>query len=327
MRAARGNSGPIDMSEQDRQPPLEYSNAAHPVAAPLEDQQALLQSHLLTGRTWRGLIALALLFGVVNLSSYALMESPLVFCYFGIIAAQPFVLSAWLAWGGGSFLKRFALHWEVAYALAITLLIGAILTEEEGFGNRSIREDFKNFLLSLPLLGLWVQLPFWAARVGFGWRLVDEYGDNEPHQPLAIRDVMAGTVIVGVSLAAAKLAEGMERSTEGWIEWAILASIMAGISLIFVLPVAAWLLRRRRVPLGLLLTAIYAALAVAVTWTVFCVAFRNLWFGAWWTMITLGVTIFSFAATLAAAALATRAAGFRLGTGRRASDHQRNGTT
>lgn len=325
LLAARGNLGEIIMSEHKRHQQLDDPSAVRPAVAPLEEPAAVLPLDVLAGPTWLGLIGLALLFGLVNVSVFALMENirqrdlaaPIVYCCFGVIAAQPCVLSAWLAWGGGSFWKRLALHWGAAYGLAFVWLIGAILTE--GPTDREVREALEIVPFSLPLLGLAVQLPLWAARVGSGWRLVDGCADNAPPRPLAIRDLMVGTVIVAVSLAAAKLAKGMNRGSEGWIVWAILASSVAGVSLIAVLPISAWFLRQRRLLMGIVLTAIYAALTVAVTWVVMYVVERNFFRVNWWDMLGIGVMIQSFAATLAAAALAARAMGYRLHTRREAN--------
>lgn len=306
------------MSDHELQQQLEYLHAAGPAQGTRQDHPARLALVWLVSPTWLGLFGLALLFGLVNVSVFVLMEyihkrdlaAPIVYCCFGVIAAQPCVLSAWLAWGGGPFWKRLALHWGAAYGLAIVWLIGAVLSE--GPGDRDVREPLEIVPFSLPLLGLAVQLPLWAARVGFGWRLVDRCADEVLPPPLAIRDLMIGTVIVAVSLAAAKLTKGMDRGSDGWIAWAILASSVAGISLIAVLPISAWLLRQRRLLMGIVLTAIYAALAVAVTWIVMYVIDRNVFRVNWWDMVGIGVMIQSFAATLAAACLAARAAGLRL---------------
>jgi hypothetical protein len=306
------------MPERKRHQQLIFPSAASPAVAPLQEPATQFPRAVLAGPTWLGLIGLALLFGLVNGSVFVLMEyiqkrdlaAPIVYCCFGVIAAQPCVLSAWLAWGGGSFWKRMVLHWTAAYGLAMVWLIGAILSE--GLGDRDVREPLEIVPFSLPLLGLAVQLPLWIARQGFGWRLIDACADDAPPKPLAIRDLMVGTVIVAVSLAAAKLAKGMDRGSDGWVVWAILASSVAGVSLIAVLPIGAWLLRPRRMLVGIVLTAVYAALAVAVTWTVMYVVDRGFTRVNWWDMLGIGVMIQSFAATLAAACLAARAAGFGL---------------
>ncbi|HEX5104670.1 MAG TPA: hypothetical protein VFV87_12705 [Pirellulaceae bacterium] len=309
------------MSEHERQQQLEYPYTARPAAGALEEDSGTLPLDWLAGPTWLGLIGVAILFALANLTIFALMENissrdlaaPLVYWLFGAIAAQPAVLSAWLVWGSGSFWKRLALHWGAAYGLAILWLIGAVAAEGPRDGD--IRNALEIVPFSLPLLGLAIQLPLWAARMGFGWRLVDSCADDPRPRPLAIRDLMVGTVIVAVSLAAAKLAEGMDRGLEGWLVWAILAPSVAGISLIAVLPVAAWILRQRNLVMGMVLTAVYAAIAVAVTWVVMYVIERNFFWVNWRDMLGLAVTIFSFAATLAVAALAARVAGFRLATG------------
>jgi hypothetical protein len=123
MLADRSNQGQRIMSEHQRPEQLEIPYAAHPAAAPASPRKKPADAlPLVAGPTWLGLIVLALLFGLVNVSVFALMENirqrdllaPIVYCCFGVIAAQPCVLWAWLAWGGGSFWRRLALHWGAA---------------------------------------------------------------------------------------------------------------------------------------------------------------------------------------------------------------------
>ena len=129
---------------------------------------------------------------------------------------------------------------------------------------------------------------------------------------MGTRDLMLGTVIVAVSLALSRLAEGMNHSSEGWLVWAILAPSVAGISLVSVLPVAVWLLRMWNPALGLICIPVQTTIAILVTITIIAVSEPRIRLEEVFLIATI---IVGFAAALTAAALAARVAGFRLQIG------------
>jgi hypothetical protein len=155
--------------------------------------------------TWLALLGLAALFALVNLSIFPLIEAfdddaLFIICgCVGVMLAEGFVLAVWLVWGGGSFLKRFVLHWAAVLLLGAIWLVGAIAAE--GVRDGDIRDALEVIPFSLPLASLTIQLPLWIVRLYFGWRLVDECADAAPIRPLAIRDLMIGTVVAALSLA------------------------------------------------------------------------------------------------------------------------------
>jgi hypothetical protein len=303
------------MSPPESRPQLEYPYAARP-AAPFQPL-APPAAGTAFGPSWIGLIGLAALFVIVNFSVIPLIElidddSFIVVGCMGVMLAEGFVLAAWLVWGGGSFLLRLVRHWALALLLGAIWLLGALVAE--GARDRHIRDVLENVPVSLPLASLAIQIPLWIARLYFGWRLVDECADPAPARPLAIRDFMFGTVIVAVSLAAARLAEEMLRhSSEGWLMWAVLVPSLAGISLVSVLPVAVWLLRMRDLSIGLICVPIQTTIAILVTVIIIAMVEPRVRLEE---VLIIATIIVSFAATLSLAALAARAAGFSLKTDR-----------
>jgi hypothetical protein len=266
--------------------------------------------------TWLGLIGLSVLFAIANFSVFPLMEiidddSFIVVGCVGTMLAEGFVLAAWLVWGSGQFLLRFVLHWGAALLLGAIWLVGAIAAEGPRDGD--IRDALEVIPFSLPLASLAIQIPLWTSRLYFGWQLVDACADSTPAPPLAIRDLMLGTVIVALSLASARLAEGiLDEGSEGWVVWAVLVPSLAGISLVSMLPVAVWLLRMRDLSIGLVCIPIQTLLAIVVTVTIVAMNERiNVK-----EVFAFATIIISFAATLSLAALAARAAGFSLKTDR-----------
>ena len=305
------------MSNPQPQPQLEYPYATRP-AARLPDEHFGPTIPWPLNPTWFALIGVAAVFVAANLFLTPLIEvfdddlpgAVLSFGNAGIVFAECFVLAAWLAWGGGSFLWRLAIHWTAALALGGVSLIGAMVTA--GASGGDIRDVLEVVPFSLPLFSLAIQLPLWIARFYFGWRLVDRCSDAEPVRPLGTRDFMLGTVIVAVSLALARLAEGMDRNSDGWVAWAILAPSLAGISLVSVLPVAVWMLRMKSPAIGLICIPIQTMIAIVVTVTIIAMNEPRVRLEE---VIIISIIVASFAAALTAAALAARAAGFRLAIG------------
>jgi hypothetical protein len=302
------------MSPSDPQPQLEYPYIARS-AQPAETRQPAVLPFP-SGPTWLALSGVAMVFVLANFAVVPLIElfddAFVVFWCVGIMLAEGFILAAWLVWGGGLFLQRLALHWLAAFLLGLAWLAGAVVTE--GVRDGDIRAVLEVVPFSLPLVSLAIQLPLWIARLYFGWQIVDACAESAPARPLAIRDLMFGMVVVAVSLALARLAEGMNRSSDGWLVWAILIPSLAGISLVSVLPVAVWLLCLRNVAVGLIAIPIHTTIAIVVTVVIMSMTERiNLR-----EVFAIATVVASFAATLAAAALAARAAGFRLEVGRNA---------
>jgi hypothetical protein len=305
------------MTPADSPPQLEYPYASRSADRPLAEPLPKAPIPLPIGPTWLALVGVTVVFLAANFIVVPLTEvfdqndlgAVLVFYCLGISAAEGFVLAAWLVWGGGSFLSRLTLHWGAVAALGAAWLIGAILAEGPRDGD--IRDALEVVPFSLPLFSLAIQVPLWVARHCFGWRLVDTCSDNVPPRPLAIRDLMAGTVIVALSFALARLAEGMDE--EGWLVWAILGLSVAGICLVSVLPVAYWMLRAKSLAIGLVCVPVQAAVAIFITLIVLLIFDARMRLEEFFQF---AVVVVSFATTLTAAALAARLAGFRLEIGR-----------
>jgi hypothetical protein len=317
------------MSPPQSQPQLEYpyaarppvaAPAAHVAAAPAAASKPIAPAVTwpALGPTWLPLLCVALAFLLANFLVVPLMDWIdddffLIFWCAGVMLAEGFVLAAWLVWSDRPFFQRLCLHWIAAALLNFTWLLGAIVTE--GVRDGDIRDALEVIPFSLPLFSLAIQLPLWIARYYFGWRLVDGCADPVAARPMGTRDLMLGTVIVAVSLALARLAEGMDDSSEGWLVWAILAPSVAGISLVSVLPVAVWLLRMQNPAIGLICIPVQTMIAILVTITIIAINERI----RLQEVVFIATIICGFAAALTAAALAARAAGLRLEIGRNAA--------
>ena len=113
-------------------------------------------------------------------------------------------------------------------------------------------------------MSLAAQLPLWPLRTHFGWRV--ERLDDPPvvdqclalsaaRQPLAIRDLLIGTVVTAVALAGIRGVAALTDMNEGngqldlgyWLGWGMAVLITAAISLLGFLP-AMWLMLRGSEP-------------------------------------------------------------------------------
>ena len=243
-----------------------------------------------------------------------------VYMCFGVIGAQGVVAAVALAWTSGPFLVRFVGHWS-AVALAVAVW-AAGLCASVGFDPRRMpgfdERGIWMVLWIFPILSLSIQLPLWLVRQYFGWRLVQrEHGlASIAGEALSIRDLFIGTLIVGFAMMAARVADWLEPAPGIWIGLGIATAIIMAVTAISALPIGMWLLKWSNWQLGMALVAAEAILAAAIT---FGITYS---FGAIRSTTNLSelfglvVVIGSYAAMLSAAALAARAAGYRLEIGR-----------
>ncbi len=135
--------------------------------------------------------------------------------------------------------------------------------------------------------------------------------------PLSIRDLMAATVVVAVSLALARLAPSPDGKPIGML-WAILFAAAATVSTLTLLPVSPLLMCTPRFARGVLFASLYAAFWIALPWLIVLVAWSRGLFTPPPLPVLLGLTclILSFTATAILAAATTRSRGYRLISGR-----------
>jgi hypothetical protein len=303
------------MTTSTPQPQSEYPYRSQPALQPGVEPLQLAALKWPLGPSWFPLLMFALVVTGANLAVVPLIDVfntrslGLIFpiTCLGVMLAEGFILAAWLVWGAGSFFKRLLIHWAAVAWLALAWLLGAIL--DDGFSGE-VRDGLENVPFVLPLLSVAIQLPLWIARYYFGWRLIDRCGDPSPEKPLGIRDLLVATSIVAVSLALIRLPEDWA-GEDAWMAWGIIVPALAGISLVSVLPVAVWMLHVRNLAIGLVCIPVQTTIAIVVTLIVVAMMERIVLGQA----LVTGALVVGFAATLSVAALAARAAGYRLQIG------------
>lgn len=194
---------------------------------------------------------------------------PGVFCMLalaGSIGAQASLLAILVVYGGGPLWQRWVWHWGLAAIALIAWCAGYTLA----FSNQNWAgidgEVFLAAVTGLPLLALACQAPHWLLRIYFRWRIQssEESFAAEPPRPLAIRDFLAGTVIVALTMAAIRL--GKPTSIDDmayWAGWSIGSGAAAAMTLAMIVPVLVFMLGLRDWRWGAMGAVLVAAIASA----------------------------------------------------------------
>ncbi len=241
----------------------------------------------------------------------------------GCVLAQGCLLAAWVAWGGGPFLRRLAAHWIVAASLYLVWLVGFGLAVAL-FG-RIPPQIAAIVALGVPLVSLAAQFPLWVMRQWFGWRLVREEADPTQPSPLpfpeterlTIRDLMLATLVVAVTLALARLAPSPDAG-EMWPVWGFASTVACVISSISLLPAGVILLRQRPLSRSLAWSSLYALALISLIWVAVALKYRFAPGMLFPRAVYIGLSslMFTFAATLTLTAAIARDRGYRLASRR-----------
>ena len=237
--------------------------------------------------------------------------SPLLFCAVGCTLAQGSLLAAWLVLLEGPFWRRLVWHWCLALGLWLVWFVGLALAAPSP---REIVDIGFTVACITPLISLGAQLPIWATRHFFGWRLAHLAADAPPAKvsQLSIRDLLFATLVVAVTFAAARLAPAL-RENEFWIAIIVGLTIASIISTIAILPAAAMLLRPRPFRHALALTGGYTFTLIGLHWLV--VGFVR-WYGGPLPPavlhVGLSLLMLSYCGTCCLAAYVARQGGFYL---------------
>jgi hypothetical protein len=192
-----------------------------------------------------GLGGLVVVACIVNFLAFPILRGadgtwPLVAMVVGYFCAQFGLATMYLVWGTEPFHIRLVKHWGVALGLFGSWAIGFALAVADQVNE--ILQIWGVALCSLPLFSLASQLPLWPLRIYLGWRI--ERSGGAAHgtaNALSIRDMILGTVVTAVTLAALRLVPGLTgfavpREPEIWMVWAIWGLSIAGASTVALIP-------------------------------------------------------------------------------------------
>jgi len=199
-------------------------------------------------------IACLTLFSIANVFTIPLMSGSrntaiLLLICFGAIGAQAGLVSLWFVFAPIRTTTR------MLTGIAATL----VLFEAWAIGETNYRlfffylhDDVTTAFLWLPLLLLAVQMPMWAAKYWFRWRIVNwtHSARRQASRSMGIRDLMIGTGATAICLALAKHASDGE-GDEAFIGLAIAMPVVVLISSLTTIPATAATLRSRRLCVAL----------------------------------------------------------------------------
>ena len=175
---------------------------------------------------------------------------PGLFCVLAIagsIAAQASLLAILMVYGAGPLWRRLLWHWGLALIAVLGWCVGFTLI----FAGRRGATDAQTFVavvLGLPLIALACQAPHWLLRIYFQWRIEGPQPEAiaQPLRPLAIRDFLIGTVVVGLTMASVRLGKPAQvDDAVYWIAWSIGGAAAAVSTLLLALPALAFVLGPR----------------------------------------------------------------------------------
>lgn len=155
----------------------------------------------------------------------------------GIIAAEFILFAAALVWWPDRFVWRLAAHWLLALGLLACWSLGFIVLCSLHHENPA--DELRAILMEIPMICLAVQAPLWCLKIYGGWSLVDaSLPVSSPAAHFSIRDILLGTGIVAVSLAAlrAMFDKPSEFGEHFWLGWAIAGGCIALASFLTVAP-------------------------------------------------------------------------------------------
>jgi hypothetical protein len=180
---------------------------------------------------------LALLYALVNLFAFQIVQWLSVGFpreYFRLrfwgniavafMASEVVVLSMVLVFAPLPFIRRLALYWGAGTLLITCWLVG-IGIAPAALPSRLTGEEIA---VALPLAALVCQAPLWALRLCFGWRwqrISDTLADREVRWSL--RDLLAGTAVVALSLSLARLVAQDRILFMHWVQFSAYGSFFS----------------------------------------------------------------------------------------------------
>lgn len=234
----------------------------------------------------------------------------------GVLTSWPFWFRMPLSFSLGTLL--FGL-WTIGFSMSMTI---------RGEGEfSSVGRDWTVAAFCFPLILLAIQTPLWFTRTLANWT-ISRKEESPDRQPLTIRDMLAGTVLIAVVLAGAQFARQLYTpivvsEAEFWIMVGGAAAACFGMSLLSIPPVVLATLRPAKASIGMVVLGAYALVALAIAVVIIAVADRM---PSVWEVTGLLITVSTFVVAASAPLLIARQLGWRLKWGHPPAEPSRSST-
>jgi MFS family permease len=278
----------------------------------------------------------ALLFPVVRLMRPGPLLTPslgLGMALVGSMGAQTALLAVLTVWGPGPLWMR----WIWITGLAATAFsawyagFAASFADMFGRGRFPVAEVFAS-LAGLPLLILVCQSGLWFAKIYLGWQIEGETDaplpeprdqgtpniaspEQERTPPLAIRDMILGTLIVAVCLSAVRMSRPASLTDLGYWQLCAIIGGIAAVASLLILAIVYLTLAPRHVWLVVVLLAVLAAVLASLA-TVLVIATSPPGMSDPLVATMMGSLVAGFFLVLAGTLGVSRGMGYRLVTSR-----------
>jgi hypothetical protein len=278
----------------------------------------------------------ALLFPIVRLLRPGPFLTPsmaLGMALVGSMGAQTALLAVLTVWGPGPLWMR----WVWITGLAATAFsawyagFAVSFADMLGRGQFPVAEVFAS-LAGLPLVILVCQSGLWFAKIYLGWRIESDLDaplaypprqetppsacpEQERTPPLAIRDMILGTLIVAVCLSAVRMARPASLTELGYWQLCAIIGGIAAVASLLILAIVYLTLAPRDVWFVVTLLAVLAAVLTSLA-TILVIATSPPGMSDPFVATLMGSLVAGFFLVLAGTLGVARAMGYRLVTSR-----------
>ncbi len=184
--------------------------------------------------------------------------------FMGLVTSQFALAGIWLPLSSNSIVIRtvgtiaIGLIWYGCWA------VGMLHNHELDIGPRYLIAVLLNLFLTLPLICLAVQFPFWLLRICFQWRLQEPTAlQPSGREPISIKDLMVATLVVAVALGLVGFASSGQDSAGQTLQMLFGSLIIAVGSFLIVTPAIVAIFRSRSARLAIALLVVEISLIAA----------------------------------------------------------------
>jgi hypothetical protein len=249
----------------------------------------------------------------------------------GAIAAEAALLTVLVVWGAGPLWRRLAWHWGLAAVLLLAWCggwlwsYGYLIFQPANYRYRF--DDARIFACGFLLFALLLQAMPWLLRIYLGWRiLLPGATQGSLSERLSIRDLLVGTVVAALAVAAARAGRPEEVANgEYWLGWIGVGIGTVIFTVVAIVPQVYFVLGMRSVRWAIGGVVLLSAIVAGGFATFLLATEPSGGPPVWWILLAIVSMIGGYSGMLAGTLWVARAYGYRLVRGRVQSPDQWSG--